>query len=129
MEKKLTEEMKSEIIEKRKNGAKMGDLAEEYGVSRSCINNALNNDAIYTRNRPKNTVKGGKSCPKCHRGPFPAEFTFCPYCAADIRSDRDKLIELLEKAEAGMHRPFDDASSRANYSIQKAIAYLKEECK
>lgn len=127
MKEKLTEEMKSEIIEKRKNGAKMEDLAQEYGVSHSRINYVLNNAGIYTRNRPKNTVKGGKSCPKCYRGPFPAEFTFCPYCAADIRSEREKLIELLEKAEAGMVRPFDDASSRANYAIQKAIAYLKEE--
>lgn len=126
---KLTEAMKKEIIEKRKNGAKMEDLAEEYGVYRTAINAVLNNAGIYTRKRPGYTVKGGKSCSKCHRGPFPAEFIFCPYCAADIRTEREKLIELLERAEAGMHRPFDDASSRANYAILKAIAYLKEENK
>lgn len=124
---KLTEEMKSEIIEKRKNGANMEDLAEEYGVHRTAINAVLNNAGIYTRNRPKKTVKGGKSCPECHRGPFPAEFTFCPYCAEDIRSELEKLIELLRRAQAGMVPPFDDASSRANYAILKAIAYLKEE--
>lgn len=96
------------------------------GVVKSTVSHiALNNG--FRKRSSKNS--DGKVCPKCHRVGLKSEFVFCPYCAADIRTEREKLIELLERAEAGMHRPFDDASSRANYAILKAIAYLKEENK
>lgn len=121
---KLTEAMKKEIIEKRKNGAKMEDLAEEYGVHRTAINAVLNNAGIYTRNRPVHTAKGGKSCPQCHRGPFPAEFIFCPYCAADIRTEREIVAGLLDRAIASMHAPFSEAESKICFAMRKALDFV-----
>ena len=123
---KLTEAMKKEILERVETGENYTSIAKDFGVSGSVVSEFARNKGIRKRNR-KNS--DGKVYPKCHRVGLKSEFVFCPYCAADIRTELEKLIELLERAEAGMHRPFDDASSRANYAILKAIAYLKEENK
>lgn len=120
----MTTEIKEKIIEARLAGKGYNEIAEEFGVSRSWANNICIRANLPKQTRGKRKTNG-KKCPKCHRGPFPEEYTYCPYCMADMRSEKEKVIESLQRAKDRLRVPFDDAASSINYAILKAIDYLK----
>lgn len=68
-----------------------------------------------------------KKCPKCHEGPFPTTYRYCPFCTADMRSEKELLIETLQRAAERLRPPYDDTASALNYALQKAILYLERE--
>ena len=124
MRKPILEETKNAIIEAKKAGMKGSEIAAKFNVapvtvSRICIDAGLR---TITRG-PRKT--DGKRCPKCHRGPFPEEYTFCPYCTTDMRSERERVIDTLQRAKDKLRTPLDDVGSTINYAIMKAIDYLK----
>jgi 5-methylcytosine-specific restriction endonuclease McrA len=38
-----------------------------------------------------------KTCPKCHRKIALSDAKFCCYCGADMRTEKDRLIERIRK--------------------------------
>ena len=68
------------------NGTTLGKILRENNVSNRCPNK--------TGSRAK-TIK--KRCSKCHRTIELKGARFCPYCGADIRSEKDLTIEKANK--------------------------------
>ena len=119
---KLTEAMKKEILERVEAGENYTSIAKDLGVVKSTVSHiALNNG--FRKRSSKNS--DGKVCPKCHRGGLSADYIFCPFCAADIRSEKEIVIGLLERAIASQVTPLSDAESKTNYATQKALAFIK----
>ena len=124
MRKPIPEETKNAIIEAKKAGMTVTEIAAKFNVapvtaSRICIAAGLRTNTRASRKTD------GKRCPKCHRGPFPEEYTFCPYCTSDMRTERERVIDTLQRAKDKLRTPFDDTASSINFAIMKAIDYLK----
>ena len=113
--KRISEETRKQILVLHKQGKTSHEIAEALGVSRSTV-------SVYTR-----VITGDKCCPKCHEGPFPTTYRYCPFCTADMRSEKDLLIETLQRATERLRPPYDDTASALNYALQKAILYLERE--
>ena len=119
--KALSEEIKERVIAARAEGKAYQEIADELGVSRGFVAKTLNNAGV-TQKRENKT---GKKCPKCHRGGFPTEYVFCPFCQTDMRSKKEFCIERLERAKKLIPPPHDEKASQVVYAIISAIEYLK----
>jgi hypothetical protein len=124
MKKPIPAETRNAIIEARKAGMRGSEIAEKFNVAASTVSRVLIDAGLRTSTRGPRK-HDGRTCPKCHRGPFPEEYTFCPFCTTDMRSEREHVIETLQRAKARLRVPLDDASSAINYAIVKAITYLE----
>ena len=124
MRKPIPAETKNAIIEAKKAGMHGTEIAAKFNVATSSVSRILADAGLRTIAYAARK-HDGRTCPKCHRGSFPEEYTFCPFCTTDMRSEREHVIESLTRAKARLHVPFDDASSAINYAIMKAIAYLE----
>lgn len=118
---KLTETMKKEILERVKAGERYKDIAKDYDVQPSAISQL----ALKNGYRVRGGEKTVKTCPKCHRGGLPTDYIFCHFCAADIRSEKEVVIGLLERAITSQKPPFAETESKINYAMQKALDYVK----
>jgi hypothetical protein len=123
MKRFILEETKNAIIESRKAGMRYNEISAKYGVSKSYVNRICLDAGIRAQTHSTRKTDG-RTCPKCHRGPFPKEYTFCPYCTTDMRSERELVIESLQRAKDKLPTPFDDVASSINFAIAKAIMYL-----
>ena len=112
---RISEETRKQILDLHKQGKNTREIAEALGIARSTA-------SMYTR-----TFEGNKRCPKCHEGPFPVTYRYCPFCTADMRSEKELLIETLQRAAERLRPPYDDTASALNYALQKAILYLERE--
>lgn len=117
----LSEEIKEKVIEARNSGKTFREIADEIGVPASTANNIC----IAAGLRVKAKNEKGRTCPKCKRGGFPAEYIFCPFCTTDMRSEKELCIERLERAKKMIPTPHDEKASQINFAIIKAIEYLK----
>lgn len=124
MKKIISNEIKAAIIQARKDGMTYDAIAEKFACSMSTVNRVCLDAGLRTQTH---TVRktAGRKCPKCHRGTFPHEYRFCPFCMADMRSERELVIESLQRAKDKLHTPYDDAASSISFAIVKAIAYLE----
>lgn len=120
MRTQIPEETRKEIISARASGMRVNEIAKVFNIASSTVSNICGK-AGFAKKRKSD----GRVCPKCHRGPFPEEYTFCPFCTADMRDERELVIESLQRAKDKLRTPFDDTASSINYAIMKAIDYLK----
>lgn len=118
---KLTEAMKKEILERVEAGENYTSIEKDLGVGQSTVSYLALKNGIRKINR-KNS--DGKVCPKCHRVVLKSEFVFCPYCAADIRTEREIVAGLLERAIASMQAPFSEAESKICFAMRKALDFV-----
>ena len=121
----ITKEQAQRILELRREGVCNKEIAEEIGcstkiVSTVCVSNGLRQRSVQASKATTRT------CPKCKRGGFPKDYRFCPYCAADVRSEREKLLELLHRTEEMLATPYSERESRARNAMRCAIGYLEE---
>ena len=121
----ITKEQTERILELRRLGVSNKEIAEEIGCSPKIVSTVCVSHGLRQRS-PQAAKANTRSCPKCHRGGFPEEYLFCPYCAADVRSERDKLLELLHRTVALFTPPCaSENDSKAHYALQRAIGYLE----
>ena len=121
----ITQEQVSRILEMQREGHPYKVIAAEIKVSDKTVSAVCLKNGI--RRRKTQTVdERTLTCPKCRRGGFPTDFRFCPYCTADIRTERDKLIDLLERTNVLFSPPHTtERESKAHYAISRALAYLE----
>lgn len=79
----------------------VGAIAEQFSISKSMVTKIAIEQGAEPR-RPKTFGKRGgvkmKHCPKCKRIVTVKDAKFCCYCAADLRTETDRLIERVNKA-------------------------------
>ena len=114
--KRISEEIRKQILDLHKQGKTAQQIAEMAGISDQTVRNYLSGRSRATR-----------KCPKCHEGPFPTTYRYCPFCTADMRSEKELLIETLQRAAERLRPPYDDTASALNYALRKAISYLERE--
>lgn len=119
--KAISKEIREQVIEARKAGSTYAEILEQTGVSRSTVSKICRSAELGVRVGKKK----GKTCPKCKRGGFPAEYVFCPFCTTDMRSEKELVIERLERAKSLIPPPHVGDDSQIVFAILKAIEYLK----
>ena len=89
-------ETKQAIYEAYVNGEKVTDIAEKFGRSPTKASRLAISMGATPRRRttPK---EGVKVCPHCHRKIALMDAKFCCYCGADMRTEKDRLIERIRK--------------------------------
>jgi hypothetical protein len=97
----MTEETKRELLRDYENkNITVSEIAEKYGINRPKVAQiAVEMGAQPRREKVFGKKRGhkGKTCPKCKKLIEVQGARFCYYCGADIRSNRDMLIEKNEE--------------------------------
>lgn len=111
---------------------KTHDICERHGIATSALVRLIIEQGLQPR-RPtrvgekRNHRKGGRKCPKCHRLIEVKGARYCPFCAADIRSEAELLIEKQEKlmtlAQLLPHNVRDELQT----VVLQTVAYLRKE--
>lgn len=110
----LTQEQKQAICEDYKDRSnKVSELAKKYGVCTATIARI----AVEMEAEPRVAKLYGKRkrysptariCPKCHKAIEVKGARFCCFCGADIRNNKERLIERIERAMPNiMHLPIN----------------------
>lgn len=97
----LTEETKRELLRDYEDkNITVAEISEKYGVGRAMVAQI----AVELGGQPRCEKKYGKRhgikskvCPKCKKLIEVQGARFCCYCGADIRDNRDRLIEENER--------------------------------
>ncbi|MBE6689661.1 MAG: hypothetical protein E7590_00050 [Ruminococcaceae bacterium] len=115
--KKLTGKDVRELVALKGAGKTTQEISEHFGISEQTVRN-------YYR---KAKESSSRVCPKCHRGPFPPEYPYCPFCTEDLRSRKERVLDTLRRAIKTLPPPpYDNNTSIINYALSKAISYLEE---
>lgn len=117
MKTKTPKETINKILEYRKQGATYREIGELVEMNPKTVE--------YWVKKHTQKRKNGKCCPKCHRGPFPVDFKFCPYCQADMQTEKEKLINLVEQTQKTFKGHIGDDASRVIYCCAKVLEYLR----
>lgn len=76
---------------------KLEDISQEFGYDKTYI--GIVAKSMGAPPRQVRAKRGGaKHCPKCHREIKVKGAKFCCFCGSDIRSERDVLIERIDRA-------------------------------
>lgn len=77
---------------------KVTDIMEAYSLSSYTLKRILAEQGVELR-QPQKGVRYNKTkkCPKCRRKVELKGAKFCPYCGADIRSEKELLFEKVNK--------------------------------
>ena len=123
----ITQEQTDRILELKRLGLRNREIAQEMSldpkkVSAILIENGIRTRAPAARKDAERTL----TCPKCKRGGFPQDYLFCPYCTADIRSERDKLLDLIKRTQELFTPPHStERDSKAAYTLTRVREYLE----
>lgn len=123
---RITKEQIERVLELQKEGLPYADIAAEVQISEKNVS------TVCIKNGIRRRVSDAEArtmlfCPKCHRGGFPRDYQYCPFCQADMRSEKDKLIALLKQTS----KLFKDLTfpnerdGQAQYALNRAIEYLE----
>ena len=113
---KLTAEQIEEIKALRAQGHTTGELSSAFGVAASVIS--------YHTNSSKK--KDDKVCPVCKKK-MDGEANYCSRCGADIRDERDVLIEQIVTLRGLIVHLPENARSKADAITKDVVAYLKKQ--
>jgi hypothetical protein len=95
----LSMETKQAILEDYNNpNIKAHDVHNKYGISQQVMQRIVLELGGELR-RPKSACSsksGNKVCPNCHKKIEIKGARYCPFCATDIRSEKDILREKID---------------------------------
>lgn len=98
----LSQEERQAIFEAYNDRSKsVAKIAKEYGISRTSLVRCVFEMGAKPRREKackKNKEKIGKTCPKCHKTIDVKGALYCCFCGADIRSEKELLIERINNA-------------------------------
>ncbi len=121
---RVTREQIARILEMQQDGRPYKEIAAELNISDKTVGTVCLKNGIRRKKSPQNGDT--LTCPKCKRGGLPRIYHYCPYCAADVRTEKNKLIDLLERTAELFTPPHaTEKDSKAHYAFQRAIAYLE----
>lgn len=97
----IDEQTRESIIADVSAGLKLYEISEKYGIDNKTLKELREEAGLPTRSyksrtRTKKAVEI-KKCPNCHRKIAIEGAKFCPFCATDIRSKKDILLEDATK--------------------------------
>ncbi len=123
----VTKEQIARVLEMQREGHPYKAIAAELQIGDRTVSTICLKHGIRRRGATEEAAPKTLTCPKCKRGGFPRDYLFCPYCQADVRTERDKLIDLLKRTHELFTPPFSgERDSKVNYALSRALAYLKE---
>lgn len=96
--KNLTTENIEEILERYKNGEPTKSIAQHFNIDQSYISHIANKHGLRRANtytKSSNTSKW-VACHACGKS-NPPEARYCMFCASDVRSEKDKIADSLER--------------------------------
>jgi tRNA(Ile2) C34 agmatinyltransferase TiaS len=112
----LTIEQKKAIYEDYKDRSKtVEEIAKKYGIGNTAVSHIAVGEMGAEPRMPKRygmKVKRysatARACPKCRKSIDVKGAKFCCFCGADIRTNKELLIERIENAMPDiLHLPFN----------------------
>ena len=103
LDERLTEDTKREICaEYRNRNIHVADIRARYKLSSTQLKTIIDEAGIEPRNKglwgsQRNGSNSPKICPKCKKTVDNKNARFCWNCGADVRSERQILIEKIDK--------------------------------
>jgi len=83
---------------------------------------------VPNNHKPRKPVKSNvKVCPHCHRKIDIAGAKFCPFCATDIRSEKDVLREKVQRLYSMTSNLPLSTKDTAQEIIGEMLAYLRKD--
>ena len=134
----LKKEIREEIARMYEAGSAYTEIQETIGCSPNAIKNVVRDFKLKPRRpgrkrekleEPAKKTNVEKICPKCRKPIEVHGARFCPWCGADVRSERQIVAEELERVlgvVCDMNVPAD-SKDRACNTLRNAIRLLKEE--
>lgn len=134
----LKKEIREEIARMYEAGSAYTEIQETIGCSPNAIIKVVEDFKLKPRRpgrkrekpeEPTKKTNVEKICPKCRKPIEVHGARFCPWCGADVRSERQIVAEGLERVlgvACDMNVPAD-SKDRACNTLRNAIRLLKEE--
>ena len=121
---KLTEEQEKQLVaDYTAKNRSTKEIASEYGVSRSAVSTIVKRRGGELR-RPKG--KAVKCC-NCYRKIDVLGAKFCPYCGADIRTEKDLIKEKINKLFSLLNLLPENQRDPAQSIVKEIINYIDNE--
>lgn len=101
--KDLTQQEKALVMQDYNNRAmKAIEVRQKWGLSSSAMAQLVvemgGEFRVPAAHKPRNnTADNVKKCPNCHRKIDLKGAKFCPYCATDIRNEKELTLEKVNK--------------------------------
>ena len=128
---RLTQEQKEAIIADYNNyDLRAHDVCAKWKLDTATMTQLVYEMGAELRNpnkagkRTKGTIK--KRCPNCHRTIDLKGARFCPYCGADIRDEKELLIERIEKLFSMLTEMSKNSRDEAQAILIDTINYIKK---
>lgn len=128
-DKKLTEAQRQEIVKLYVDGMPLKVIAEAYDIDKSYACQ-LGSRMGYRRSGKQTkeqaeskTVGYGKKCPHC-KAKNPQMAKFCMFCGADVRDEKQILIERVEALRAMTALLPDSEQGKADEITRMVLKYL-----
>jgi hypothetical protein len=119
---RLTEEQINTIKELYPKGVVVTEIAKHAGCSTYAVSHYAEK-AGYELRRPKKSKF--KKCPNCKRTIELKGARYCPFCATDIRDEKEIALERLNKLN-GLLRSFPtNMADEATAIINDVVEYIK----
>ena len=123
------ETINSILLDYQNPNIKMADILNKYNVGWGTVYNLIKKYNVPNR-RPNGTASKmtkKKKCQNCKRTVQIKEARFCPYCGADLRSEKDFLIEKTEDLFGMCMFLPENQRDNAQKIIKEICDYLKKE--
>ena len=119
-----TEERKKQIAEAYAAGLRTRDIAEKFSTDGSHIAKFAQEYGVPLRKSKRQTSV--KTCPNCRCKIDLKGARFCPYCATDIRDEKQILQEKMDKLFTMLVALPQSMRDEAQETIKAVSAYLRK---
>lgn len=119
---KLTEDQKLQLLKDYNDGVRVSAIADALGITKSSVSRIAQAMGASAR-KTKKVRDIYKICPKCHKHIEVKGAKFCCFCGADIRSNKELLVERITSSMTKLKYLPDDARDE----MQKLLIDIKNE--
>lgn len=107
------------------------EICEKHGITGHTLTRVIIDNGLTPR-RPgrigeKHGKQSGRKCPKCRKMIDIKGARYCPFCAADMRTESELLIERQNKLFSIVQLLPTNARDEVQETILKTIEYLKKQ--
>ncbi len=118
----ISKELKAQIISAFRQGEKMKDIVELYGVSYPTVSKLIRASA----NSSFSLAGIKKECPKCGKDKHEVGSYYCSHCGANIMTENQKLSRELDNIAKTIRFCLPQAKESDRDKINNYVAVLKE---
>lgn len=118
----ISKELKAQIVSAYRQGEKMKDIAELYGVSYPTVSKLVRASV----NSSVSLVGIKKACPKCGKDKHEVGSYYCSHCGANIMTEDQKLSRELDNIAKTIRFCLAQAKESDREKIDNYVAVLKE---